>query len=374
MEKLEAENSRFRELLRQAPGFVAIFDGKEHRYAFANDAYYDLVGHREVIGKTAAEAAPEPVGQDVTAVLDKVFLAGEAFAEAPAPIKLVDRSGAARERYLHFLYQPVRDATGEVKGVIRIGHDVTDEVMIRAEATRLRAELVHVSRVSAMGTMASSLAHELNQPLAAAGNYLAGVERLLRRSPKDEDVLHGVSEARRQVQRAGGIIRRVREFVAGKRRDMLPVSLSEALNEVITLLRATGEWDNVEIDCHIGPGAETIEADQIQLEQVFINIIRNALQASSVREAPNVRITTRRSADEITIMVCDNGHGFGDRDPDSLFSGFSSDKPGGLGIGLSISRTIVEAHGGGITARSAPSGACFIVSLPAPPFPTQSPG
>lgn len=374
IENLEAENSRFRELIRQAPGFVAIFDGADHRYAFANEAYYDLVDHNEVIGRTAAEAVPEAAEQHFIAVLDKVFLTGEPCVDAAAPIKLTDRSGAVRERYLNFLYQPVRDAAGAVTGVIRIGHDVTKEIMVRAEAARLRAELVHVSRVSAMGTMATSLAHELNQPLAAAGSYLAGVERLLRKSPKGEDVLHGVSEAQRQVQRADGIIRRVREYVAGKQRDMLPVSLSEALNEVITLLRATGEWDEVEIDCRIDRGAEMIEADQIQLEQVFLNLIRNALQAASAHERPNVRVTAERKVDEIVVTVCDNGPGFGDRDPDSLFSGFSSAKPGGLGIGLSISRTIVEAHGGSIRASSAPGGARFIVSLPAPPSPIQSLG
>jgi two-component system, LuxR family, sensor kinase FixL len=367
MEKLEAENSRFRDLLRQAPGFVAIFNGQDHRYAFANDAYYDLVAHQKVIGRPAAETAPAAVEQDWVSILDKVFLTGEVFLQDPAPVKLVDRSGAVRERYLNFLYQPVRDKSGKVEGVIRIGHDVTDEVKVRAEATRLRAQLIHVSRMSAMGTMASSMAHEVNQPLAAAGSYLSGVERLLRNTSVSEGVLRGVSEAQRQVQRAGDIIRRVREFIVGKRAEMLPVSLSEALNEVVTLLRSTGEWANVAIDCNIEECAETIEADQIQLEQVFLNIIRNALQAAASHEAPHVQISARREAEEIIIMVCDNGPGLGDRAPDSVFSAFSSDKPGGLGIGLSISRTIVEAHGGSIIGTSAPSGACFTVSLPATP-------
>jgi signal transduction histidine kinase len=228
-------------------------------------------------------------------------------------------------------------------------------------AMQLQSELNRVHTESAIGAMASILAHELNQPLAAASNYVTASRRLLEAGeglakPK---VVAAMGEAEGQIQRAGEIIRHARDLVrnAGAKRE--PASLRVMVARVSEVLRAGGIYDKGAIRTEIEPDADEVLANPVQVEQVLVNLLRNAWQASD--DEPDVLVRAAPSNGSTIIEVRDRGRGIPeDRLPD-LFSVRGQSSQGGLGLGLSISRTIVEAHGGRIWAENRPGGGASIV-------------
>jgi C4-dicarboxylate-specific signal transduction histidine kinase len=235
-----------------------------------------------------------------------------------------------------------------------------------AELRRLQAELIHVSRLSAMGTMASTLAHELNQPLMAVSSYISGSRRLLSNPEgcKDE-AREALLAAEAAALRAGQILRRLREFVARGHVSVKPEKLDTMVAEACDLgfvdQHLLGVSHRVELDRSCG----WVAADRVQVQQVLINLFRNAVDA--MRGAPGKEVAIRSApapGDMVEISVSDTGPGVSSEVRDALFSPFQSTKPGGMGIGLSISRTIVEAHGGKIWAEDSPGGAVFRFTLP----------
>lgn len=236
-----------------------------------------------------------------------------------------------------------------------------------AAVTRLRTELTHVSRLSAMGAMASTLAHELNQPLTAVTNYVRGSRRLLEHP--DAANLERIDEAMEAAEggalRAGQIIRRLRGLVNRGKAETRPENLEELIRETCDLALVDAARLGVTHRFDLTPDARWANIDHVQVQQVLINIIRNAVEA--MRDCPQreIDIATRVAGDFIEVSVADTGPGIG-RDTDGvLFTPFSSTKTEGLGIGLSISRTIVEAHGGKIWATGREGGgAAFRFTLP----------
>jgi two-component system sensor kinase FixL len=251
---------------------------------------------------------------------------------------------------------PVRDSLGEVPGLYGTDQDIS----ARKKLERLELELAHLSRLEAMNAMAATLAHELNQPLAAASNYLAGTLRSLRSAQAErKDVEEGVERARQQVRFAGEIIRRVRDMVTKERKSRVGVALAKAIDDAVMLASAGGRH-GPSITRKLAPDAALVTADEIQLQQVLLNLIRNAREATVGVERPAVAISSERANDtHALISVADNGRGF-EEEPGRLFSPFTSQAPTGLGLGLSISRTIVESHGGRIWAENNPTGGAVV--------------
>jgi C4-dicarboxylate-specific signal transduction histidine kinase len=251
---------------------------------------------------------------------------------------------------------PVRDPRGEVFRLYGTDQDIS----ARKKLDRLESELAHLSRLEAMSAMAATLAHELNQPLAAASNYLAGTTRSLRAPELDRAcVEEGVERARQQVRFAGEIIRRVREMVTKERKAHGPVALGKAIDDALILASASGRH-GLSVSKRMDPDAALVTADEVQLQQVLVNLIRNAREATAGVERPRVAITSERTDDtHALITVADNGPGFDD-EPCKLFSPFTSESPTGLGLGLSISRTIVESHGGRMWAENNPDGGALV--------------
>lgn len=242
--------------------------------------------------------------------------------------------------------------------------DITAEKLAQDKVRSLQAELIHVSRRSAMGAMAATLAHELNQPLAAISNYAAGMRRSLQVPEEGIAAFHsGLEAIERTSFRAGKIIRSLREMTDGSalRRELVdpnPLILEAAS------LAMTGADSGIVSRVDLADG-ELLSVDPVQIQQVFINLIRNACEAVRDSSRRDVAISTRIGEGVADIRVEDTGPGI---DPDmleSLFEPFVSTKAGGMGVGLSISRTIVEAHGGFIAAANRDGGgACFRVVLP----------
>lgn len=249
---------------------------------------------------------------------------------------------------------------GEVVGFYGTDQDITKE----RELAQMRSRLAHASRIGAMNAMASTLAHELNQPLAAAKNYLIGSRRLA--GSGDPQLTDGLRSAEQQISFAGDIIRRIREMVKGQSSAAEPVELPDAWNAAVMLVTAADQQKSFRTEVDFGADAEAVFVDRIQLKQVFINLIRNALAATQGQRNRRISVSSRRiDADVVQITVSDTGRGFPE-DMANPFSAFSSATKGGLGLGLSISRTIVEAHHGRIWAERTERLTSIHFTLPTP--------
>jgi two-component system, LuxR family, sensor kinase FixL len=237
--------------------------------------------------------------------------------------------------------------------------DLTEQQHTQARLQELQAELVHVSRLSAMGEMASALAHELNQPLSAISNYMKGSRRLLADStdanaPRIEAALDRAAE---QAIRAGDIIRRLRNFVARDASEKRVESLSKMVEEAGALGLAGAREQGVLLRFNLDPTCDLVLADRVQIQQVLVNLFRNALEAMAVSTHRELIASNTKAADDmIEIAVSDTGPGFAGDTLAQLFQPFFTTKESGMGVGLSISRTIIETHGGRMWAETNGSG------------------
>jgi PAS domain S-box-containing protein len=264
----------------------------------------------------------------------------------------------------------LRDEAGTVVRMIGAMSDITERVEAQERINRLQAELVHISRISAMETMGSTLAHEINQPLTAAGNYLLGARRMIDDGePFDStEVRQGLRDAQDEITRAGEIVRRVRRMVEHGTADTHPVPLLDSVGAALRMAIPAPHAAGITISTDVSPDIEVM-ADPVQLQQVLFNLLRNSAEAVARSERKNIGVSAEVQESEIVVRVTDRGEGIRPDIVGRLFSAFASTKPGGLGVGLSICRTIVEAHGGKIWAenRDGGGGATFAFTLRAAP-------
>lgn len=270
--------------------------------------------------------------------------------------------GGVETRHLGMV-MPGFDADGKV---VRL-HGTDQNIAARKLLDRLQTHVAHLSRVEAMNAMATTLAHELNQPLTAASNYLIGSRRRLRGG--DDGALEGVREglegAEQQVQLAAGILRRVREMVANQPRAVTNVALARVVEDALALVAIAGGGPRPAVTMALASDARTVRADRIQLQQVLINLLGNACEATDGRADAEITVTSIREGDMVAVTVADNGTGFS-RPADERFSPFSTTRETGLGLGLSISRTIIESHGGRIWTEDREGGGAVVgFTLPA---------
>lgn len=240
----------------------------------------------------------------------------------------------------------------------------------------MQTELIYVSRLSAMGAMASTLAHELNQPLTAITNYVRGSRRMLVGHPEYAAVSAALDEADRNAVRAAEIVRRVRELVTKGDVQRQPEDLSTVVREACALAMIDARSSGIDIALQLEARSSAVTVDRIQIQQVLLNLLRNAAEA--VADMPARRITVQTKAlpgGWCEVSVADTGTGVPAETAGRLFEPFNTSKNDGMGIGLSISRTIIEAHGGTISAHNVEgSGACFSFTVPAtPPAGAQTP-
>jgi len=366
-ETLRTRESHLRSILDTVPDAMIVIDGHGIIQLFSTAAER-LFGYseRESIGMNVKELMPEPDRGRHDAYIARYRSSGERHIIGIGRIV----TGKRRDGTTF----PMHLSIGEMQsggepyftGFVR---DLTEHQQTQARLQELQSELVHVSRLSAMGEMASALAHELNQPLAAISNYMKGSRRLLAGSsdPNAAKIENAMDRAAEQALRAGQIIRRLRDFVARGESEKRVESLSKLIEEAGALGLAGAREQNVQLRFNLNPQADLVLADRVQIQQVLVNLFRNALEAMAQSQKRELIATNSKVADDmIEIEVSDTGMGFQDDVLPNLFQTFFTTKETGMGVGLSISRSIIEAHGGRMWAENnAAGGATFRFTLPA---------
>lgn len=264
---------------------------------------------------------------------------------------------------------PVHDDGGTVVGAAKIVRDITEQNANRRRVHDLQASLAHLGRLTTMGQMASSLAHELNQPLTALGNYLSAANRLAARDPLDREQLRSaIVAARQQAARTGEVVKHLRSFVEMGGTGHRPVNLSQVVSDGVELGALDAKRHRVTIALHLAEDIGPLLMDRVQLGQVVVNLVRNAVEAMQGSERRELEVATVSVAEDqaVEITVSDTGPGIPREVDERLFQPFVMSKPTGMGIGLSICRELIEAHGGWINAAARPGGGTvFTVHLPA---------
>lgn len=269
---------------------------------------------------------------------------------------------------------PMHLSVGEVKGeeketssFVGIIRDLTEEHEAREQYERLQQQHFHLSRVSAMDQMGTTIAHELNQPLTAIMNYMnAGVTMVKEGEEADLGKLSLVMEkSSEQAGRAAAILSRLRRFIETGDVEKRMSSPQELLNASTDLIMPLFKNDNISVEYEVEQGLADILVSSVQIQQVIVNIIKNACEAMLVTDKRVLTLRAYPSKNAVVICVKDTGKGLSQTDFATLYEPFASDKANGLGVGLSICRTIIHNHNGQLWAeRNPPQGSCFYISLP----------
>lgn len=361
-EAVELQERLLRSILQAVPEALVVVDGDGNVVLFSTAAerLFDRPASA-IIGQPAA-----PLLRDIL-TLDGMPIGHDRLSDLPPDTRLL----ATADRPLR-PDVPVEVSIGRTRfqerGVAALFiRDRRADLVAQGELEALQARLLYVSRVSAMGTMASTLAHELNQPLAAVESYIATAEHLLGTATPDRERIAGIlTAASQQTLRAGNIIQRARHFVTRGEIEFTRHDLGQVIREIVMMTAVGDTIGDVRIETDIDADVGHVLIDRVQIQQVLINLIRNAIDAVDSEPQPRIGIAASRTGDGVVVVrVADNGPGISTAQRASLFSTFSTTKSHGLGVGLSISRTIVEAHHGRIWHESgADRGATFAFSLP----------
>lgn len=260
----------------------------------------------------------------------------------------------------------VKETRGAPRFSVAVIRDLTEERAAEALLCELRSELAYVGRLAAMGELAAALAHEINQPFAAVATYVRTARWLLQRKQKQSGEIEDILEkAGAQAMRAGDIVRRLREFVTRGESVKTVQSLAGLVEEAKSLGVAGARQVGARVSVAAQADNDQVLADRVQIQQVIVNLMRNAIEAMDGAPRRELLLSTSSADGYARLDVADTGHGLKDGAAAALFEPFRSTKASGMGIGLSISRSIVEAHGGRIWAEPNPQGgAIFSFTLP----------
>jgi two-component system, LuxR family, sensor histidine kinase DctS len=263
---------------------------------------------------------------------------------------------------------PLLDQQNRQTGWMASVLDVTEKKKIEALNRQQEEKLTASARLASMGEVASTLAHELNQPLAAISSYVTGSLNMLRGpAPPAAEVQHALEQAQSQAQRAGSIIHSVQNFVRRRQIERERIDLSTVVGNVMPLIELIANKYGAQVHCAIAADLPPVDGDRVMLEQVVLNLARNGIEAMKDIQAPMrvLRIIGAQTASHITLTVTDQGPGIGRSEAEKLFTPFYSTKPEGMGMGLSICRSVAESHGGRLSfAPNQPCGTQFELSLP----------
>jgi PAS domain S-box-containing protein len=369
----DSEN-RLNTLLETATdGIISIDGGSTIRYA--NPAAARMFGYElaEMLGKNLTLLMPERLKQIHLGSVKRYITTGQRHVDRGA-VELTGLHKSGREFPIEVSFaEYICMGSYFFTGIIR---DVTDrkqaEEALRVSEQRLheaQSGLAHVSRVTTMGEVAASIAHEVNQPLAGiTTNAEAGVRWLTGDSPNLAEAHEAIRRIIRDAKRARDVISRMRSLFQKAPRTKERLHINEAIEEVVTLTQSEVRKSKVTLRTELGAGLPNVMGDRVQLQQVLVNLILNAIEAMSTVEncQRDVVVRTERGeGDEVRVAVRDSGTGFDPRDVERIFDAFHTTKPGGLGMGLAISRSILEAHGGRLWATPNPDfGATFQFILP----------
>lgn len=363
---LRASEAHLRSILETVPDAMIVIDesaciqsfsvAAERQFGYAPD---------EVIGRNINLLMPDPYRSQHDGYMQRYLTTGERRIIGIGRVVVGRRKDGSTF--------PMELAVGEMRsggqryftGFIR---DLTERQKTETRLQELQSELVHMSRFTALGEMASTLAHEINQPLTAIANYLKGCRRILQRMQGDDVALltGAVNQAADQALRAGDVIRHLREFVARGESERRIEALPKLIEEASALALVGAKEKGVRVTFRFDPDAQLVLVDRIQIQQVLLNLMRNAIEAMQDMPRRELLVSTEaRSAEGlIAVTVADSGTGLAPEIVNHLFQPFMTTKKHGMGVGLSICRTIVESHGGKISAESEPGrGTTFMFTL-----------
>ncbi len=352
-----AREAHLTSILDTVPDAMIVIDERGIMQSFSSAAERLFgFGSFEVIGKNIKILMPSPYRENHDGYIERYLRTGERRIIGIGRVVVGERKDGSTF--------PMELAVGEMRssnqrfftGFIR---DLTERQQTEARLQELQSELVHVSRLTAMGEMASALAHELNQPLSAIANYMKGSRRLLEGSADEKAarLRDALDKAAEQALRAGQIIRRLRDFVARGESERRVESVKKLVEEASALALVGAKDQGVRVKFQFDPTVDLVLADKVQIQQVLLNLLRNAVEAMEGSQKRELVVSTASGKDGIvTIGVADTGSGIAPEVMSQLFQPFVTNKRHGMGVGLSISRTIVEAHGGQIEVEPNPGG------------------
>jgi two-component system sensor kinase FixL len=352
-EALRAREAHLRSILETVPDAMIVIDEDARIQSFSATAVR-LFGYEphEVIGQNVNILMPAPYREQHDGYMHRYLTTGER--------RIIGIGRVVVGQHKDGATFPIELAVGEMRsggeryftGFIR---DLTERQQTETRLQELQSELVHMSRFTALGEMASTLAHEINQPLTAIANYLKGCRRILERMEGNEVPMlrEAVNQAAEQALRAGQVIRHLREFVARGESERHIEHLPKLIEEASALALVGAKEKGIRVSFRLDPHAQLVLADRIQIQQVLLNLIRNAIEA--MEDSARRELVIRTAAPEdglVEIAVQDTGSGLSPEIAAQLFQPFMTTKKHGMGVGLSICRTIVESHGGKIWAAS----------------------
>jgi two-component system sensor kinase FixL len=351
-----AREAHLRSILETIPDAMIVIDERGAILSFSTAAE-EMFGYREdeVLGENVSVLMPSPDREQHDRYLDNYLGTGKR--------KIIGIGRVTNARHRNGATFPIDLHIGEARiddervftGFIR---DLTERQQTELRLHDLQSQLAHVSRVTAMGTLATSIAHELNQPLTAIANYVETSRDLLvdPDAATLEIVRDAMQECAEQSVRAGQIVRRLRDFISRGESESRVESLARVVNEASALALVDAGARATEVELRLDPRADKVLIDRIQIQQVLLNLIRNAIEAMADSRTQRLRISSRLEGEEVRVTIEDSGPGLAPEVADQLFQPFISTKSDGMGLGLSICHTIVNGHGGRIWADTAALG------------------
>jgi PAS domain S-box-containing protein len=363
--ELKKSEQRLHIITNALPVLIAYVDA-DQRYRFNNDAYKTWFGlsPEEAWGRTIREVVRERLYRNIMPYVEQV-LSGKKV-HFTQDIEL----DGGRLLSAEIIYVPDMDGQGAVRGFYTLAIDVTERNLAQQESKRLHDELLHASRISTAGEFAGALAHELNQPLSAIMSNAQAARRYLDTPACDlEEIKEILDDIVKEDERAGEIINRLRALLKKTQTDFELVDLNLILREVLGLLHSDAVTRDVEVHTELDSRLPLVRGDRIQLQQVALNLILNGFDATSERPRGERRALIRTCLEDsqALVAVTDSGKGISSGEAEKVFKPFYTSKPQGLGMGLSISRSIINRHQGRIWVENNPDGgATFYFSLRVP--------
>jgi two-component system sensor kinase FixL len=357
IQELNSREAHLRSILETVPDAMVIIDEGGLIQSFSATAER-LFGFKaaEVQGHNVSMLMPAPYRQEHDGYLQRYLATGERHIIGTSRIVVGQRKDGSTFPMELFVGEVQLQGKQQFIGFVR---NLTERQERERRLHEVQSELLHVSRLSTMGEMASTLAHELNQPLAAIANYLQGSRRLLQDSPDKRAplILDALDKAAEQAVRAGDVIQRLRDFVARGETERRIESIKKLIEEASALALVAAREKAIRVNFAMDPAIDLVLVDKVQVEQVLLNLLRNAIEAMENSAQRELSVATIPEAgDMIAVDVADSGPGIAPEIAPKLFLPFVTTKRQGMGIGLSISRTIIEAHGGQLTVRPNPGG------------------